>query len=79
MDEKVKAVKKSAEALRTPLKFGKLTLLPLIGAVDPLGLRDADFFKAETFDSVVSMEIDVCRSMIHCFQSVSLSTLEIFQ
>ena len=54
MDEKVKAVKKSAEAPQSPLKFAKLTLLP---SVEALGhaefrsfwfrdLRDADFFKA---------------------------------
>ena len=54
MDEKIKAVKKSAEAPQSPLKFAKLTLLP---SVEALGhaefrsfwfrdLRDADFFKA---------------------------------
>ena len=54
MDEKVKAVKKSAEAPQSPLKFAKLPLLP---SVEALGhaefrsfrirdLRDANFFKA---------------------------------
>ena len=54
MDEKVKAVKKSAEAPQSPLKFAKLTLLPSVGALGHAefrsfrfrDLRDADFFKA---------------------------------
>ena len=54
MDEKVKAVKKSAEAPQPPLKFAKLPLLPSVGALGHaefrsfrfLGLRDTDFFKA---------------------------------
>jgi hypothetical protein len=54
MNEKVKAVNKSAEALRSPLKFGKLALFTLVRALKhaefrplrPQGLRDADFFKA---------------------------------
>ena len=55
MDEKVKAVKKSAKAPQPPLKFAKLPLLP---SVEALGhaefrsfrfrdLRDADFFTYE--------------------------------
>jgi len=55
MDEKLKALKKSAENPRPPLKFDKLTLLLTIGALGhlefqsfrPQNLRDADFFKAE--------------------------------
>ena len=61
MDEKVKAVKKSAEAPQPPLKFAKLPLLP---SVEALGhaefrsfrirdLRDADFFTALTFSSIL--------------------------
>jgi hypothetical protein len=54
MDEKVKAVNKSAEALRPPLKFGKLARFPSVRALRhaefqpfrPQDLRDADFFKA---------------------------------
>ena len=54
MDEKVKAVKKSAEAPQPPLKFAKLPILPSVGALGHaefrsfrfLGLRDTDFFKA---------------------------------
>jgi hypothetical protein len=54
MDEKVKAVKKSAEAPQPPLKFAKLTLLPSVGALGHAefrsfrfrDLRDTDFFKA---------------------------------
>ena len=54
MDEKVKAVKKSAEVLQPPLKFAKLPLLPSVGALGHAefrsfrfrDLRDADFFKA---------------------------------
>ena len=54
MDEKVKAVKKSAEAPQPPLKFAKLPLLPSVGALGHAefqsfrfrDLRDADFFKA---------------------------------
>ena len=54
MDEKVKAVKKSAEAPQPPLKFAELPLLPSVGALGHAefrsfrirDLRDADFFKA---------------------------------
>ena len=54
MDEKVKAVKKSAEAPQSPLKFAKLPLLPSVGALGHAefrsfrfrDLRDTDFFKA---------------------------------
>jgi len=54
MDEKVKAVNKSAEAFRPPLKFGKLPLFPSVRALGhaefqtfrPQGLRDTDFFEA---------------------------------
>ena len=54
MDEKVKAVKKSAEAPQSPLKFAKLTLLPSVEALRHAefrsfrfrDLRDTDFFKA---------------------------------
>ena len=54
MDEKVKAVKKSAEVLQPPLKFGKLTLLPSVEALGHAefrsfwfqALQDTDFFKA---------------------------------
>ena len=54
MDEKVKAVKKSAEVLQPPLKFAELTFLPSVGALGHAefrsfrfrDLQDADFFKA---------------------------------
>jgi hypothetical protein len=54
MDEKVKAVKKSAELPPPPLKFGELTLFLSVRALKHAefrsfrfrDLRDADFFKA---------------------------------
>ena len=53
--KKIKAVKKSAESYQTPLKFAKLPLRLLVGALEqgefrpfrPIALRDADFFKAD--------------------------------
>ena len=57
MDEKVKAVKKSAEAPQPPLKFAELTFLPSVGALGHAEFRSlrfdrcpgGRFFKADLF------------------------------